>query len=284
MITVVRAEFDDPALNLAVEEVLLELACSERRRFARVWVNPRSVVVGRSLDLCEEVRCELARAYRVPVLRRVSGGGAVYHDEGNVNLTVAAPLDGRLPSVEEVYSEGLGILLGFLRGLGLKPRVENGNDVVVGGRKVSGSAAYVKGCGYLFHATLLVSSDIGLLRRLLVARLDRVVRGEVTPAKYEPANLRDFVSVSVGEAVTGLMRSLEEAYGGVSIGVLGRGELERAKLLRDCKYLSRAWLEEGREPKCAGPSLAPGPRRAGSTSRWSTSPGRGARRSPAPRW
>lgn len=200
-----------PYFNMCVEEALqLLVDRGVYEASARVWVNGRSVVIGYSLGPCEEVRCGEARRLGVAVVRRHSGGGAVYHDFGNVNVTIVYPE--RL-GVDEAYRRGTGVMCKILGELGLDCRVENTSDVVVDGYKVSGSAVAVKASSTLFHATLLVEADMGLLRRLLIPRLDRVARGEVTPAKYNPGNLSAIAGVTLGEALGAAVSVLESELG-----------------------------------------------------------------------
>lgn len=243
-----------PQFNLALEEALLEAVGRWGLVVVRVWVNPRSVVVGYGLDPCEEVECGEARRLGVPVVRRISGGGAVYHDYGNVNFSLFLP--GRR-GVDRLYRLGTSIVVGALSRLGLKAHVENVNDVVVGSWKVSGSAAAIRAGSSLFHATLLVSADLNTLRRLVKPRLDRVLRGEVTPAKYNPANLSDLKpGVTVESAVNAL---LEAAYGALGLTVRGpcrdprslvgpaylrASQLYKSKYSRPgWTYVGPAWLE-----------------------------------------
>ncbi|MCE4612293.1 MAG: lipoate--protein ligase family protein [Desulfurococcales archaeon] len=235
----------EPPLNLAIEEALAYSACAGHRRIvARIWVNPRSIIIGRTLKPCEEVYCEAAEELRVGIYRRITGGGAVYHDEGNINITVAWRSRGRL-KVDEVYRLGTSIILMALERLGVEAWVENTSDVVVQGWKVSGSAAYASKCANLFHATLLVEADMETLRRVIKPRLDRIARGEVTPAKYRPGNLAEIVGISMSEA----FRSLEDALNH-SIGEPRRDrltELEElvAQKLYHEKYSTEEWNIKG---------------------------------------
>jgi lipoate-protein ligase A len=236
----------NPPRNLAVEEALLRSVCrGSRGTVARVWFNSTSIIIGRTLGYCEEVDCKAAEKLGVGVYRRITGGGAVYHDEGNINVTVIWPSRGRA-GVDEVYRRGTGIVLRALEELGLEGWVENVSDVVIEGWKVSGSAAYVSPCASMFHATLLVDADLDAMRALLKPRLDRVARGEVTPAKYNPNNLRDIAGVSVGEAVRGLRKALEAVLGGLEETLLTGEEAVEAHGLYRAKYSRDEWNRHGR--------------------------------------
>jgi len=109
----------NPYWNLAVEDALLESVCRGLRRLVfRLWVNDRSIIIGRGLDACSEVRCGAARGLGIPIVRRSSGGGAVYHDHGNLNISIIEATRGRV-GVDRVYSTGTGFITSVLRRLGL---------------------------------------------------------------------------------------------------------------------------------------------------------------------
>ncbi len=248
MIHVILDDSNDPYINLALDEVLLFSACNRLRTVpvVRIWINRESVIIGRSLKVEDEVNIKYVDYYRIPLIRRITGGGAVYHDLGNINLSLIASRSKRI-RVEAVYREGLSILRRAIRELGLNPYIENINDLVVNGWKVSGSAAYVSSCASLFHATLLVDADIGMIQRLLKPRLDRVARGEVTPAKYRPRNLSDFIDVDVSGMIKLLLDAVSEVLGPYTYSSYHDSEHEAASLLVEYKYLMEEWNFHGKE-------------------------------------
>ncbi len=234
----------NPYWNLAVEEALLESVCrGYRRRVVRVWINRESVVIGRGLKACEEVNCREAERLGIPIVRRTSGGGAVYHDGGNLNITLIEGTQGRI-GVDEAYRRGLGLVVSALRIMGLEPWIENGNDVVVTGWKVSGTAVHVKACAYLFHSTMLVESDMDTLKRVIKPRMDRVLRGEVTPAKYNPGNLSDIAGITLGDAISSVLQAATRKWILEPQG-LERWELEYSTKLYKEKYTSAEWNLRG---------------------------------------
>src|SRR5215470_10048282 len=140
----------DPAANLALEEALVRAI--PPAPLLRVWQNEACVVVGRGQRLEREVNVAAAAAAGVPVLRRASGGGTVYHDLGNLNITMAVP--GWVPGL----AGDLAVMVaGALRRLGLTPSV-TGRGVFVGPVKVSGLASQITRGATLAHATLLVTT------------------------------------------------------------------------------------------------------------------------------
>ncbi len=237
---VVIESFDDPLKNIAFEEALFELSREVyRESVARIWINPRSVIIGYSLDWCEEVYCEEAIKTRTPIIKRFTGGGAVYHDLGNINVSVAMFSGRTFMDLEKIFSEATALIIDVLKELGLEAYVENLNDVVVKGYKVSGSSAAIRRSGYFYHSTLLVSADMVLLRRLIKPRIDRVLRGEVSFAKYNPGNLSMFVDASVNDVIETILRVMEKRFGYVSKRRFSEEEIVFGEKLYREKYLGK---------------------------------------------
>ncbi|MHC4598449.1 MAG: lipoate--protein ligase family protein [Planctomycetota bacterium] len=151
--------------NLADDERLFRFVSEDAPSAWRLYVNPPCVVLGKHQHVEREVNLTVATRRGTPVLKRFTGGGAVYHDEGNLNFTVcerASPGGSCLP----LYERYTSWLRELLEALGLETRGA-GNRVDVAGRKVSGLAARVGKRAALVHGTVLVSSDLERLREHL---------------------------------------------------------------------------------------------------------------------
>lgn len=167
----------DPRRNLALDEALGRAGGPDPT--VRLWRNSRCVVVGRSQVADAEVDAAACRELGVPVLRRFTGGGAVYHDPGNLNITIVLGLDdprladrpwlARVPGLYQLFLEPLAAAV---TSLGL-PAEATDRDLLVAGAKVSGVAAWIGRTSLLVHGTLLVDAD--------VVALDRVLAGPGAP-------------------------------------------------------------------------------------------------------
>ncbi len=155
----------DPALNLERD------ACYWRETYgnrARVWRNDRCVVLGRFLKPAEEVDVQVAQEKGIPVLKRASGGGAVYHDLGNLNYSLYLDLEGlRLQDIGESLKALSFPVTALLDSLGVPWEWVPPNNVYVEGGKISGSAQARRRGRLLHHGTLLVSCDLEIMRCLL---------------------------------------------------------------------------------------------------------------------
>lgn len=153
--------YDDPPWNIALEEALRSYA-KKGSGFFVLYVNKRSVIVGRNQD-CGLELSDAALRDQVPVFRRTTGGGAVYHDEGNLNWSFIVPGDLSLrPHLLSIIMEGL-------KGIGVAASEGERRGLYAGGKKLGGTASAAGGGALVFHGTLLVESDLGALSRYLRA-------------------------------------------------------------------------------------------------------------------
>lgn len=153
------AGLGDEAANLALEEALVRAV--PRRALLRIWQNGACVVIGRGQRVSREVNAAACAASGVPVLRRASGGGTVYHDPGNLNISLAVP--GWEPGLA---GELAALVAGVIGRLGLHASI-GGRGVFIGPAKVSGLASQVTRDGTLAHATLLVTTPAGRVQAYL---------------------------------------------------------------------------------------------------------------------
>ena len=177
----------DPTWNLALESWLFDRQTEETILY--LWQNAPCVIIGRNQSAAREADLELARQLAVPVIRRQTGGGAVWHDLGNLNFTYITNED---DDPDTPYAAFLQPLMEVLAGQGIPVAFNGRNDLCVADRKVSGSAARLRGGRLLHHGTLLVCSNLTRMTQLLTPDADKLQRNGVRSVRSRVANLSEF--------------------------------------------------------------------------------------------
>ena len=163
-------EYADAASNLALEEaVARQVGEGKSPSTLRLWRNRSAAVIGENQSANAELRLEACRELGVEVVRRFTGGGAVYHDLGNLNYSICTPK--RSPSSLEfqqaVFRKGLDCAATCLDMLGLESSRVPINTILVRGRKVSGGAGAIRWGAIFYHGSVLVSTDLEMVWRIL---------------------------------------------------------------------------------------------------------------------
>lgn len=197
----------DPYHNLAVEETLLRTSCG--RRILYLWQNDRTVVIGRHQDAKAECDLEKMQEDGVLLSKRISGGGAVYHDIGNINFTFIAPR--ALLSVDEDFE----IISEAVRSFGIDTCRTGNNDLGIAssGAKFSGSAFYQSGpdedSPCFHHGTILCSCDIEKMGKYLTPPAEKLERHGVQSVRARVANL----GLDSGKVKESIIKVFEERFG-----------------------------------------------------------------------
>ncbi len=234
--------------NLALEEALARTASSENfRPTVRFWVNPPSVVLGRFQRTADEVDMTLCEQYGVQVARRFTGGGAVFHDEGNLNFTIVNRRNEAI-SLAKLHEDASSIVIDALSELGVKTTFLSPNSILVGDRKVSGAAAALGSGFVLWHNSILVSANVHTLE-LVLAPSKKIHSTPFVRSRWHPViNLQGALGKRIGldYVKLQLIRSLE-AILHVKLKTNGLNADEEAwfRRLYDRKYSSPDWNQHG---------------------------------------
>jgi lipoate-protein ligase A len=240
-VTVLRSNSLEAAFNLAVEELLLAGA-EDHAPALFLWRSGPAVVIGKNQNPWRECRTDRLAADGIGLVRRVSGGGAVYHDEGNLNFTLVLR--------RGAYSEArqFAVVRRALRDLGVEAHLLNRNSLAVGGRKVSGSAFCFRGDGALHHGTLLVDADLARLETYLGPSVAGYRTHAISSAPMPVANLSaSCPGLDWNRAADTLEAAFRAEYGlrtpAVEPARLGLAELDALR----AKHASSEW-RLGRTP------------------------------------
>ena len=195
----------DPHYNLAVEEYLLETV-GPGQCVLYLWQNQNTVVIGRNQNPWKECRTTLLEQEGGHLARRLSGGGAVFHDLGNLNFTFLVCLeDYSVPRQMEVIRSAVA-------SLGIPAEVSGRNDILARGRKFSGNAFYKNGRQAYHHGTLLVAADMEKLGRYLHPSRAKLKAKGVESVRSRVVNLQE---LNPAVTVDLLKKALQEAFSNV---------------------------------------------------------------------
>lgn len=235
-ITYIESRQFDPYVNLAVEEYLL-LHCENKECILYLWQNKNTIVVGRNQNAWREYRVEALEQDGGKLARRLSGGGAVYHDLGNLNFTFVA--------LQDSYhlDRQMEVIVTALNQLGIRAEKSGRNDVLVDGRKVSGNAYYRQGDRCYHHGTLMVSVNMKDLGKYLTVSKEKLRSKGVASVRSRVANLTEFLpELTIGHLKDTLRSAFEQVYGlrakDLQVEELCEDELKEIKK----KYASWDWL------------------------------------------
>ena len=196
----------DPAFNLAAEEYVFEKLPRDAM-YVMLWQNDNAIIVGKHQNTLAQINEAFVRETGIKVVRRLSGGGAVYHDMGNLNYTIIADGDGDLD-----FGRFCRIVLDALARVGVKGELNGRNDMTIDGKKFSGNAQYAKQGRVMHHGTILFDSDSSVLAGALQvdeakikAKGVKSVRSRVTnvrPHLPKDMPLKQFKKVLLGSILT----------------------------------------------------------------------------------
>jgi len=235
---IIRTKSLDPWWNLAIEEYLLERV-EPGQCILYLWQNENTVVIGRNQNPWRECKAELLEKEGGKLARRLSGGGAVYHDTGNLNFTF---IMGKGAYDQDKQT---GVILDAVRRLGIFAEKTGRNDITADGRKFSGNAFCFRKNGAYHHGTLLVSTDFKKLSRYLQVSAEKMRSKGIESVQSRVVNLSELKpGLSVTDMADAIIASFREAYGSgacvedcIREGKEGREALEELY----CKYSSWSW-------------------------------------------
>ena len=236
----------DPAFNLAAEQYVFD-ALPRDRAYFMLWQNDNAIIVGKYQNTFAEINEAYVKEHGIRVVRRLSGGGAVYHDLGNLNFTFIADA-GTLSTLNfTIFCEPV---IRTLAKFGVTAEVNGRNDMTIDGRKFSGNSQYLKQGRIMHHGTILFDSDLSVVSNALQvdeskfqSKASKSVRSRVTNvAAYLPT------PVSLPEFRSALLADIAQSAGGEAY-VFSASDLAAIEKLRAERYGTWEW-NYGFSPAC----------------------------------
>lgn len=231
----------DPYENLALEEYLFE---REEGDAFLLWQNAPTVVIGKNQNAFAELHMDEIARRDIRIARRITGGGAVYHDLGNLNYSYIAAGTGELD-----FARFEAPIISALSRVGVAATASGRNDLLVDGRKFSGNAQHAKGGRTLHHGTLLFDTDLSVLSSVLAVDQEKLKANAVRSVSSRVTNLKQYLPAgfTVEDLVSLIAQEMTEHYGATlaeppaneEIDALAARNASDAWLFPDREYLSR---------------------------------------------
>jgi len=235
----------DPTLNLALEEYILR-SLPDEDDYLLFYINEPSIIIGKNQNTVEEINAEYVEQNGIRVVRRLSGGGAVYHDLGNLNFSFIMKDDGQSFHNFKKFTEPV---VRALRQMGVEAELTGRNDLQVGERKISGNAQFSTKGKMFSHGTLLFDSEIENVVSALRANAEKYVSKATKSIRSRVANISEFLKepMTVEQFRTKLLASLFEGEQDIPYYELSEQDWANVRKLADERYRSWEW-NYGRSP------------------------------------
>lgn len=234
-----------PALHMALDDVLIdEVSAGRRGPTLRIWewASP-AVVLGRFQSLRNEVDMDAARRHGIEVVRRISGGGAMFIEPGNtITWSIFAPIDMvEGMGFEQAYALMDAWVIAALGELGIQAWYQPLNDIASPAGKIAGAAQARRGRAVLHHVTMAYDIDADKMLQVLRIGREKLSDKGTTSAQKRVDPLRSQTGLARAAIIDAFVESFRRRHGGLAADVLRPDELERAQALARDKFSSEAW-------------------------------------------
>ncbi|MGN4127311.1 lipoate--protein ligase [Lysinibacillus sphaericus] len=190
MIFVDNKGIHDPRINLAIEEYLLKTMDIEKEPVLLFYINQPSIIIGKNQNTIEEINTDYVEDNGIIVVRRLSGGGAVYHDLGNLNFSFITKDDGDSFMNYKKFTQPV---VDALAKLGVNSELSGRNDILAEGRKVSGNAQFSTKGRMFSHGTLMFDTEIDAVVSALKVKKDKIESKGIKSIRSRVANISEFL-------------------------------------------------------------------------------------------
>lgn len=236
----------DPQINLAIEEYALKnLDINET--YLLFYINAPSIIIGKNQNTIEEINTQYVEDNGIKVVRRLSGGGAVYHDLGNLNFSFITKDDGESFHNYKKFTEPV---IEALHKLGVNAQLSGRNDIEVEGRKISGNAQFSTRGRMFSHGTLMFDSEIDHVVSALKVKKDKIESKGIKSVRSRVANISEFLNekITIEEFRQMLLRYIFNTDGDIPEYVLTEKDWENIHELSKERYQNWDW-NYGKSPK-----------------------------------
>lgn len=241
----INNDSNDPYYNLALEEYFFKKDLSDEPVLL-LWQNRPSVIIGRYQNTIEEINEDFVKANNIDVVRRITGGGAVFHDLGNLNYSFIVPAENTMIDFKTFTKP----VIHALKKMGIDAIMTGRNDLEVDGKKFSGNAQYLYKNRLLHHGTLLFNSDLTTLDMALRMKKGKIESKSIKSVRSRVTNLKSYFEENIGvyKFKDMLLESFKDLYY-IEEYKLTNEDSNSIETMKKCKYKTWEWTY-GESPKC----------------------------------
>ncbi|GAB6087495.1 lipoate--protein ligase [Alkaliphilus crotonatoxidans] len=236
----------NPYINLALEEYCLKNVLLDEDYFI-LWQNKPSIIIGKNQNTLQEINSTFVDQRKTYVVRRISGGGAVYHDLGNLNFTFIS----KVQDIDQVdFKKYVAPIIKVLQEMGIPAELSGRNDITVEGKKVSGNAQRIHQDRLMHHGTLMFDVNLEDLAGSLRVSVDKIQSKGIESVRSRVANIKDYLQeeMNVIEFYHRIERALSNNYQSEEMK-LTRDDMEKIQALAMNQYATWDW-NYGESPAC----------------------------------
>lgn len=189
----IRNNDNRPQFNLALEQYVFD-SLNQFDEIFLLWINEPSIIVGKNQNTIQEINLDYIKKNNINVVRRLSGGGAVYHDYGNLNYTIISKSKETSAFNFEAFSQPVIEVLGEL---GVKAEFSGRNDITIDGKKFCGNAQYMKKGKVLHHGAMLFDTDLEVLGKALKVSKDKIASKGIKSVRSRVTNIKEHLKENI---------------------------------------------------------------------------------------
>jgi len=230
------------AMNMGIDQAVTETVSNGAPTTLRFWRwKPSAVSIGYFQSLEDEINLEKCKELGVDVVRRITGGGAVYHDyDGEITYSIIGKQELFPKGITESYHEICGWIVNSLKKLGIESEFKPINDIIVAEKKISGNAQTRRQGVLLQHGTILYDLDVRKMFSLLKVGQEKIADKMIQAVEERVTRVLDHKKISMEDVYNALLEGFTEGKE-FEHGELTSEELERAKEVAETKYSQREW-------------------------------------------
>jgi len=237
----------DPQINLAIEEYLLRQMDTDEDSFLLFYINEPSIIIGKNQNTIEEIDTDFVEENGIKIVRRLSGGGAVFHDLGNLNYSFITKDDGESFRNFKKFTEPV---VAALAKMGVKAELIGRNDLLVDGRKISGNAQFSTQGRMFSHGTLMFDTEIDTVVSALKVRKDKIESKGIKSIRSRVANITEYLEtpMTIEEFRLEILKSIFDGEENIKYKVLTDEDWDNIHALSKERYANWDW-NYGKSPK-----------------------------------